>query len=161
MSRRRKKGATAASEDKQSAAFRFYDNRQKYLLFVSTCSEKWVVAERVGLELGRITPRPPGLQVFDAGRGDGTVLTRTMRHMHRRFPTTPYLVVGKEISLEDVGLWLEKRPSPLRDNPMRPKDSPSARIADRRNRPHRRRRSPGRWDQGSSRPTSRRRWHRG
>src|SRR3954464_13393309 len=22
--------------------FRFYDNRQKYLLFVNTCSEKWV-----------------------------------------------------------------------------------------------------------------------
>ena len=24
--------------------FRFFDNRQKYLLFVNTCSEKWVVA---------------------------------------------------------------------------------------------------------------------
>src|SRR5215471_14583161 len=23
--------------------FRFYDNRQKYLLFVTTCSEKWVI----------------------------------------------------------------------------------------------------------------------
>ena len=30
--------------------FRFYDNRQKYLLFVNTCSEKWVVAQR---EIGR------------------------------------------------------------------------------------------------------------
>ena len=29
--------------------FRFFDNRQKYLLFVHTCSEKWVVASRVGL----------------------------------------------------------------------------------------------------------------
>ena len=27
--------------------FRFFDNRQKYLLFVNTCSEKWVVASRV------------------------------------------------------------------------------------------------------------------
>src|SRR5262249_29470625 len=27
--------------------FRFYDNRQKYLLFVTTCGEKWVVAQRV------------------------------------------------------------------------------------------------------------------
>ena len=25
--------------------FRFYDNRQKYLMFVNTCSEKWVVAQ--------------------------------------------------------------------------------------------------------------------
>src|SRR5256885_12029164 len=32
--------------------FRFFDNRQKYLLFVNTCSEKEVVAGRVGLELG-------------------------------------------------------------------------------------------------------------
>jgi hypothetical protein len=88
--------------------FRFYDNRQKYLLFVNTCSEKWVVAERVGMELARVTPRPPGLRVFDAGMGDGTVITRVMRQMHRRFPTTPFFVVGKEISLEDVRLSLEK-----------------------------------------------------
>src|SRR5216684_7184052 len=33
--------------------FRFFDNRQKYLLFVNTCSEKDVIARRVGLELGR------------------------------------------------------------------------------------------------------------
>src|SRR6476659_4983166 len=39
--------------------FRFFDNRQKYLLFVNTCSEKWVVASRVALELGNIHPRPP------------------------------------------------------------------------------------------------------
>ena len=31
--------------------FRFFDNRQKYLLFVNTCSEKWVIAHRVALEL--------------------------------------------------------------------------------------------------------------
>jgi hypothetical protein len=98
----------AALDDKRSGAFRFYDNRQKYLLFVNTCSEKWVIAERVGMELARITPRPPGLRVFDAGMGDGTVMTRVMRHMHRRFPTTPFLVVGKEVSLEDVRLSLSK-----------------------------------------------------
>src|SRR5882672_11653518 len=51
--------------------FRFYDNRQKYLLFVNTCSEKWVVAQRVGMELANIHPRPPALRVFDAGVGDG------------------------------------------------------------------------------------------
>ena len=31
--------------------FRFFDNRQKYLLFVNTCSEKWDVAHRVAREL--------------------------------------------------------------------------------------------------------------
>ncbi|MEE8544482.1 MAG: hypothetical protein V3T29_01580 [Alphaproteobacteria bacterium] len=98
--------AAGPQADKRSGAFRFYDNRQKYLLFVTTCSEKWVIAERVGMELARLTPRPPGLRVFDAGMGDGTVLTRLMRRMHGRFPTTPFLVVGKEISLEDVRLSL-------------------------------------------------------
>lgn len=89
-------------------AFRFYDNRQKYLTFVNTCSEKWVVAERVGLELAQIRPRPPAIRVFDAGMGDGTVLSRVMRDLHRRHPTVPLFVVGKEISLEDARLSLEK-----------------------------------------------------
>ncbi|MBI4292553.1 MAG: hypothetical protein HY661_13840 [Betaproteobacteria bacterium] len=88
--------------------FRFYDNRQKYLLFVNTCSEKWVVADRVAMELAHIHPRPPAVRLFDAGVGDGTVLTRAMRAMHRRFPTMPFYIVGKEISLEDVRLALEK-----------------------------------------------------
>jgi hypothetical protein len=97
--------------------FRFYDNRQKYLLFVTTCSEKWVIAERVALELASIHPRPPALRVFDAGTGDGTVLVRTMRAMHARFPTMPFYVVGKEISLEDVRLALEKMPDRLFEHP--------------------------------------------
>jgi hypothetical protein len=88
--------------------FRFFDNRQKYLLFVNTCSEKWVVASRVGLELANVHPRPPALRVFDAGVGDGTVLLRALRAMHDRFPHTPFYVVGKEISLEDVRLALQK-----------------------------------------------------
>src|SRR5690349_1793780 len=88
--------------------FRFFDNRQKYLLFVNTCSEKWEVANRVSLELGNIHPRPPAVRVFDAGIGDGTVLSRVMRSMHDRFPTMPFYVVGKEISLEDIRLTLQK-----------------------------------------------------
>src|SRR5438045_4985182 len=94
--------------------FRFYDNRQKYLLFVNTCSEKWVVAQRVAMELGNIYPRPPAIRIFDAGVGDGTVLTRVMRAMHQRFPTLPSYIVGKEISLEDVRLVLEDAGSAIR-----------------------------------------------
>jgi hypothetical protein len=97
--------------------FRFYDNRQKYLLFVTTCSEKSVVAQRVAMELANLHPRPPALRVFDAGTGDGTVLARTMRAMHNRFPTMPFYVVAKEISLEDVRLALEKMPDRLYEHP--------------------------------------------
>ena len=61
------------------ANFRFFENRQKYLLFVHTCSEKRVIADRVALELGSIHPRPPAVRVFDAGVGDGTVLVSKVR----------------------------------------------------------------------------------
>lgn len=97
--------------------FRFFDNRQKYLLFVHTCSEKWVVANRVALELANIHPRPPALRLFDAGVGDGTVLLRTLRAMHDKFPHTPFYVVGKEISLEDVRLAMQKMSDRFTEHP--------------------------------------------
>ena len=100
--------ASGMSGEDPQRNFRFFDNRQKYLLFVNTCSEKWEVASRVGLELANIHPRPPAVRVFDAGVGDGTVLARVMRSMHDRFPTTPFYIVGKEISLEDIRLTLHK-----------------------------------------------------
>ncbi len=100
-----------------SRNFRFFDNRQKYLLFVSTCSEKEVVARRVGLELAHLHPEPPAVRLFDAGMGDGTVLTRVMREMHRRYPTLPFYVVGKEISLEDARLCLDKMADRFHEHP--------------------------------------------
>ncbi|HUN96703.1 MAG TPA: hypothetical protein VMU69_10750, partial [Bradyrhizobium sp.] len=100
--------APSAKSDDPQRNFRFFDNRQKYLLFVNTCSEKWEVANRVSDELGHIHPRPPAVRVFDAGVGDGSVLSRVMRAMHDRFPHMPFYSVGKEISLEDVRLTLQK-----------------------------------------------------
>ncbi len=97
--------------------FRFYDNRQKYLMFVNTCSEKWEVANRVAQELDHVHPRPPALRVFDAGVGDGTILSRVMRTMHDKFATMPFYVVGKEISLEDVRLTLQKMPDRFYEHP--------------------------------------------
>ena len=110
--------ATVAPRDaEQDKNFRFYDNRQKYLLFVNTCGEKWAVAQRVAMELANIHPRPPAVRIFDAGVGDGTVLTRVMRSMHQRFPAMPFYIVGKEISLEDVRLALEKTPDRFFEHP--------------------------------------------
>ncbi len=109
--------AFAAPPHNAEENFRFFDNRQKYLLFVNTCSEKWVVANRVSMELANINPRPPALRLFDAGVGDGTVLSRVMRAMHARHPTMPFYVVGKEVSLEDVRLTLEKLPDRFCEHP--------------------------------------------
>jgi len=101
-------GAGRSSDPSPGRNFRFFDNRQKYLLFVSTCGEKDVIARRVGLELGQLHAQPPALRLFDAGVGDGTVLTNVMREMHRRFQAMPFYIVGKEISLEDVRMALHK-----------------------------------------------------
>ena len=97
--------------------FRFYDNRQKYLSFVTTCNEKWKVAERTIRELDFIQPTPPALRIYDAGMGDGTLLSHVMRATHKRFPTVPLYVVGKEISLEDIRMSLEKLPDRFVEHP--------------------------------------------
>ena len=97
--------------------FRFYDNRQKYLMFVNTCSEKWVIAQRVAEELRTLAPQPPALRFFDAGVGDGTVLARVLRSLHRRFERVPFYVAAKEISLEDIRLTLDKMPDRFLEHP--------------------------------------------
>ncbi|MGQ9426270.1 hypothetical protein ACXYTJ_13395 [Gilvimarinus sp. F26214L] len=97
--------------------FRFYENRQKYLHFVHTCNEKWAISQRAGKELKLLQPSFPALKMFDAGMGDGTVLTYVMQNLHRRFPTVPFFVNAKEMSLEDVRLGLSKLPDRLVEHP--------------------------------------------
>jgi len=109
--------ADAPASAPGSPPFRFYDNRQKYLAFVSTCNEKSAVARRAGRELATLHPTPPAFRLFDAGMGDATVLARLMRHVHALHPTVPLLAVAKEISLEDVRLGLEKMPDRFVEHP--------------------------------------------
>ncbi|MCW2351584.1 hypothetical protein [Sphingobium sp. B12D2B] len=96
---------------------RFYDSRQNYLMFVHSCTEKLVIADRVAQELEHLDPQQPALRFFDAGVGDGTVMSRLLRAMHRRFPRLPFYVVGKEISLEDLRLALDKLPDRFVEHP--------------------------------------------
>ena len=98
--------------------FRFYDNREKYLFFVSTCSEKQVIADRIALDIKDLRHVPPALRVFDAGMGDATVLTRLMRNLHHQHLTVPFLIVGKEISQEDIRISLEKMADTLYEHPL-------------------------------------------
>jgi len=87
---------------------RFFDSRAAYLLFSTATNEKPVVADRIGAELDHIAPGSKALQVLDAGMGDATVLTELLRRLHRAFPHVPWLIVGKEISIEDVRISLDK-----------------------------------------------------
>ena len=108
---------TRSASHAKAEPFRFFDNREKYLLFVMTTSEKAEVAARIGRELGHIVPRPPALRVFDAGTGNGMVLSQVLRDLHRRLPTVPFFVVGKEVSMEDTRLTLATLPDRLAEHP--------------------------------------------
>ncbi len=43
--------------------FRFYDNRQKYLLFVTTTNEKNQIADAIRPHVNKIKPQKPGLKI--------------------------------------------------------------------------------------------------
>ncbi|MCY4370463.1 MAG: hypothetical protein OXF41_13880 [bacterium] len=96
---------------------RFFDSRAAYMMFVTTTTEKTEVAARIAREAALVDPGPYALRVFDAGMGDATVLTDVMRNLHASFTHVPWLVVGKEISLEDVRLALEKLPDRFHEHP--------------------------------------------
>src|SRR5882724_2993273 len=100
-----------------SPDFRFYDNRQKYLMFVNTTSEKQLIADRALQEMADTQPQPPAIRLLDAGAGDGTALARMLRGLHRRHTWAPFYVVVKEISMENVRSILEKMPDRLQEHP--------------------------------------------
>ena len=72
---------------------------------------------RLAQELDNIQPAPPALRFFDAGVGDGRVLARFLRVMHRRFERLPFYIAAKEISLEDIRLTLDKMPDRFFEHP--------------------------------------------
>jgi hypothetical protein len=108
---------TKSAHAVKAEPFRFFDNREKYLLFVMTTSEKAEVAARIGREIEHIVPRPPALRLFDAGTGNGMVMSQVLRELHRRLPTVPFFVVGKEVSMEDTRLTLATLPDRLAEHP--------------------------------------------
>ena len=46
--------------------FRFFDNRQKYLLFVTTTNEKNKIADALKPIVQNLKPKNPALKIFDA-----------------------------------------------------------------------------------------------
>ena len=78
------------------------------MLFVTTTNEKAVVSEKIATVIDQIKPKKPALKIFDAGVGDGAVLMNVLRSCHKKFPTIPFFVSGKAVSMEDVRLTIEK-----------------------------------------------------
>ena len=117
--------------------FRFYDNREKYLLFTTTCSENRAIARRVADEFDHLLPEPPALRVFQAGSGEGSMLNLVLRHLHLRWPTLPFFVVVREreadflrLAVRNISDRFQEHPelvlvftnTPYRDPPTVPED---------------------------------------
>lgn len=96
---------------------RFFDTRAAYTMFVNATDEKKVVADRLGREVDHLDVRQPGLRIFDAGMGDASVLDHLMRRIHTDKPHIPWLVVAKEISIEDLRQALTKLPDRFIEHP--------------------------------------------
>ncbi len=96
---------------------RFFDTRAAYNMFVNATDEKTVVADRVASAGETLDIGQPGLRIFDAGMGDGALLANVMRRLHRRFIYIPWLVVAKEISIEDVRQGLARLPDRFLEHP--------------------------------------------
>ena len=100
-----------------NGSVKFFDSRQRYLLFVTTTNEKAVVSEKISTVIDQIQPKKPALKIFDAGVGDGAVLMNVLRSCHKKFPTIPFFVSGKDVSMEDVRLTIEKLADRLIEHP--------------------------------------------
>ena len=70
------------------------------------------------MDVKYLKPSSLGLRVFDAGMGDGSVLTRVMRQLHDNFPKTPFSILGKEISQEDLRISLDKMSDRFVEHPQ-------------------------------------------
>lgn len=104
--------------DRPAPDFRFYDNRQKYLMFVNTTSEKQAIAKRALDEIAKSRPQPPAIRIMDAGAGDGSALGVVLRGMHTRHPTAPFYVVAKEFGMDNVRLILSRMADRLQEHPQ-------------------------------------------
>ena len=97
--------------------FRFVDNQEKYLLFVTTCSEKRETAHRIGQEFRYLEPTPPALRLFQVGAGEGSLLNIVLRRLHFRWPTIPFLVVVKEGNADFIRLAVRHLADRFREHP--------------------------------------------
>ena len=61
--------------------FRFFDNRQKYLLFVTTTNEKNKISDALKPIVQNLKPKFPALKIFDAGMGRWIIINECYETM--------------------------------------------------------------------------------
>ena len=84
----------------------FFDSRDKYLSFVNSTNEKSKIAFYLSEKIGKISIQSSVFKVFDAGTGEGTIISTFLSALHKSLPSKPIFVVGKEISIDDINVLL-------------------------------------------------------
>ncbi len=84
----------------------FFDSRDKYLSFINSTNEKSKIAFEIANYLKKIKIKGDAFKIFDAGTGDGTIISTLLSAVHDKFPEDPIIVVGKEISIDDINALL-------------------------------------------------------
>ena len=80
----------------------FFDSRDKYLSFVNSTNEKSSIAFKLSSYLKKVQIKSDAFRIFDAGTGEGTIISTLLSAAHEQFPEDPIYVVGKEISVDDI-----------------------------------------------------------
>ena len=84
----------------------FFDSRDKYLSFINSTNEKSKIAFEIATYLKKTKIKGDAFKIFDAGTGDGTIISNLLSAVHDKFPEDPIIVVGKEISIDDINALL-------------------------------------------------------
>ena len=84
----------------------FFDSRDKYLSFVNSTNEKSKIAFELAKYIKKSKITKDAFRIFDAGTGDGSVISTLLSAAHEKFPEDPIIVVGKEISIDDINSLL-------------------------------------------------------
>ena len=80
----------------------YHDERQKHHLLANTCNEKWVIADRCVQCVSDMDITPPAFRIFDGSLGNGVVIARILRALHKQHPNIPFLLVAKVHGLDDL-----------------------------------------------------------
>ena len=96
----------------------YNDERQKHHLLANTCNEKWVIADRCYAAVSDIKINPPALRIFDGGLGNGIILARLLRALHKQHPQAPFVVVAKERGLDDLRNALGRMADRFLEHPL-------------------------------------------
>ena len=64
----------------------FFDSRDKYLSFINSTNEKSKIAFEIATYLKKTKIKGDAFKIFDAGTGDGTIISTLLSAVHDKFP---------------------------------------------------------------------------